>query len=386
MALSEKIQKQRNDLVEKIVTDIQAGKPFFWDSGHYGKRPRNAVTNKPYKGINVMPIMLTRVEKGYTDSRWLTFNQAKEKGGSIRKGEHGVNIEFWSYKKDAMEKDPKTGKWKPVKEFNPKTGKMENKQVDREFPLVKPYTIFNVEQADGLDLPKEHEITIDEKDRNTHMENMLRNSEAPISYDQMSRNYYNSLTDEIHVMPREEFKTMDNFYATCAHEIAHSTGAEKRLNRETLKNNDGFGGTEYAKEELRAEMASMFLQFEYGISFDKKHYNNHAAYLQSWAKALKDDPNEMFRAASDAEKATEYIKSKMIEKAIEKTKEAVQEIIASPNEIVNAVNQLKTKAIKRNKVVDITSNASQEQTLSPKEKLQAKIAVKKQDKNISMNM
>lgn len=370
MALPEKVQQQRNELVKKIVEDIQNGKPFFWDSGHYGKRPQNAVTQKPYHGINVMPILCATEAFGYKDSRWITYNQAKAKGGHIKKGEHGVKIEYWSYTKDAMQKDPKTGKMKPVMEYNEKTGKMQKKQVKRAVPLVMPATIFNVEQTEGLELPKEQEITINEKDRNKYMENMLQNSEAPIFYDQRDRNFYNSTSDEIHVMSREDFKTMADFYATCAHEIAHSTGAEHRLNRDTLKNNDGFGGTEYAKEELRAEMASMFLELEYGIKLEKKHYENHAAYLQSWAEALKKDPNEMYRAASDADKAVEYIKSRMLEKGMEITKEK------TAAEKVQTIDSLKKKAAARKKTRAVSIP---EPALSPKEKIQAQMAQKNKE-------
>ena len=93
------------------------------------------------------------------------------------------------------------------------------------------------------------------------------------------------------------------FYGTAAHEIAHSTGAEKRMAREGVTNTDGFGGEIYAKEELRAEMASMFLAQEYGITLDENHYESHIAYLQSWAKAVEKDPDELFRAAAEAQKS-----------------------------------------------------------------------------------
>ena len=101
---------------------------------------------------------------------------------------------------------------------------------------------------------------------------MLQHSEAKIYYDQNSSNYYSPSTDEIHVVPRDKFYDINDFYATCAHEIAHSTGAKHRLNRKTLTENDGFGNTMYAKEELRAELTSMFLNQKYNIQFGQKHY------------------------------------------------------------------------------------------------------------------
>jgi len=177
-------------------------------------------------------------------------------------------------------------------------------------PIVKNYVVFNAEQIEGIEL--ETSPKINHKNIIKDMENMLQHSEAKIYYDQDSKNYYSPSNDEIHVVSKERFKTLNNFYATVAHEIAHSTGAKNRLNRKTLIENDGFGNTIYAKEELRAELTSMFLAQKYNINFDKNHYENHVAYLQSWIKAFQDDPNELFRAASEAEKAMQYIETNMI--------------------------------------------------------------------------
>ena len=317
MALPKKIQDQRKDLVDKVVKDIEDGKPFFWDKGHYGKQPRNLLKaikgeDKYYKGINAMQLAVAARVNGFKDSRWATFKQSEMAGGRVKKGAKGTHIEYWQYTQDVMELNPKTGKKEPVYEVNPDTGERKKKQVVLEHPIVKSYVVFNGDQIEGIE--KEQLPVIKQEDKNRNMENMIKNSEAKIFFDELSRNYYSSSKDEIHVIPREKFKTLDNFYATVAHEIAHSTGAEGRLNRETLKNNDGFGNEIYAKEELRAELTSMFLQQRYNVNFDEKHYENHAAYLQSWAKVIKNDPNEIYRAAADAEKAMSYIETRMIQK------------------------------------------------------------------------
>lgn len=304
MALPKKIQDQRKDLVDKVVKDIEDGKPFFWDKGHYGKQPRNLLKaikgeDKYYKGINAMQLAVAARVNGFKDSRWATFKQAEMAGGRVKKGAKGTHIEYWQYTQDVME-------------LNPDTGERKKKQVVLEHPIVKSYVVFNGDQIEGIE--KEQLPVIKQEDKNRNMENMIKNSEAKIFFDELSRNYYSSSKDEIHVIPREKFKNLDNFYATVAHEIAHSTGVEGRLNRETLKNNDGFGNEIYAKEELRAELTSMFLQQRYNVNFDEKHYENHAAYLQSWAKVIKNDPNEIYRAAADAEKAMSYIETRMIQK------------------------------------------------------------------------
>ena len=304
MPLPTYVQEKRKILVEKVIKDIEKGKPFFWDSGHLGKTSGtaiNAVTGNRYRGGNAIRLFVSALEQGYTDNRWLTFDQAKNHGWKVKKGAKGTHIEFWK----AVVQD--------VEEINSTAEKKESETPKMQRPIVRNYVVFNAEQVEGI--PLEASIVPDQEDVNQHMENMLKNSEAKIYCDQLNKNFYHPRSDEIHVMPREKFKSLDQFYATCAHEIAHSTGHEKRLSRSSIMpppHGEKRTEVEYAKEELRAEMASMFIQQQYGIAFDTKHYENHAAYLQSWAKVLKNDSNELYRAAADAEKAVEYIESKMI--------------------------------------------------------------------------
>lgn len=315
MALPEKIQQQRNELVQQVIKDIQSGKPFFWDSGYISKRPRNLLKSlqgkdQYYNGINNIRLILAAKHFGFEDSRWTTFKQAQELGTKIQKGAKGIHIEYWQYAKPIMEINPNTKKKEQVYVIDEETGKKVPAYVKLDYPIVKNYVVFNAEQIEGLE--KEIPLKINHEDTIKSMENMLEHSEAKIYYDQDSRNYYSPSEDEIHVVPRDKFYNIDDFYATVSHEIAHSTGAKHRLNRKTLVENDGFGNITYAKEELRAELTSMFLAQKYNIKFDQRHYENHAAYLQSWVKVLQDDPNELFKAASEAEKAVQYIETNMI--------------------------------------------------------------------------
>lgn len=315
MALPEKIQQQRNELVQQVIKDIQSGKPFFWDSGYISKRPRNLLKSlqgkdQYYNGINNIRLILAAKHFGFEDSRWTTFKQAQELGAKIQKGAKGIHIEYWQYAKPIMEINPNTKKKEQVYVIDEETGKKVPAYVKLDYPIVKNYVVFNASQVEGI--KKEIPLKIYHEDTIKSMEDMIQHSEAKIYYDQDSKNYYSPSNDEIHVVSKERFKTLNNFYATVAHEIAHSTGAKNRLNRKTLIENDGFGNTIYAKEELRAELTSMFLAQKYNINFDKNHYENHVAYLQSWIKALQDDPNELFRAASEAEKAMQYIETNMI--------------------------------------------------------------------------
>ena len=324
MALPEKIQQQRNEMVKQIVEDIKSGKPFFWDSGHFGKYPRNllkALQGKDqfYNGINNLKLTFVANRLGFKDSRWATFKQAQEAGAKIKKGAKGVHIEFWQYAKPIMEVNPETGKKEQVYVIDEETGKKVPAYAELEHPIVKSYVVFNAEQMEGI--APEKITRMSHEETNEAMENMIKNSEAPLIFDQISTNYYEPSSDTIHVIPKEHFKTSDAFYATVSHEIAHSTGSEKRLNRVTLTTPSSFGSEIYAKEELRAELTSMFLAQKYSINFDKSHYENHTAYLQSWAKVLENNPNEIFKAASEAEKAMKYIEEHMIykDKHIENT-------------------------------------------------------------------
>lgn len=315
MALPEKIQQQRNEMVKQIVEDIKVGKPFFWDSGHFDKYPRNllkALQGKDqfYNGINNLKLTFTANRLGFKDSRWATFKQAQEAGAKIKKGAKGVHIEYWQYAKPIMEINPKTGKKEQVYVTDEETGKKVPAYAELEHPIVKSYVVFNAEQMEGIEPEKITKLSHEET--NEAMENMIKNSEAPVIFDQISTNYYEPSSDTIHVIPKEYFKSSDAFYATVSHEIAHSTGSEKRLNRVTLTTPSSFGSEIYAKEELRAELTSMFLAQKYSIDFDKSHYENHTAYLQSWAKVLENNPNEIFKAASEAEKAMRYIEERMI--------------------------------------------------------------------------
>lgn len=382
MALPEKIQQQRNEMVKQIVEDIKSGKPFFWDSGHYGKYPRNLLkalkgTDQFYHGINNLKLTLAAKQFGFSDSRWATFKQAQEIGAKIKKGAKGIPIEFWQYTRPLLEINPETGKKEQVYEINPKTGEKEAVYVNLRQPLVKSYVVFNAEQMEGVKPEIMPKASLEET--NEAMENMIKNSEAPIFYDQKHENYYSITRDEIHVMPREKFKTMDAFYATTAHEIAHSTGSEKRLNRETVKNNDGYGGKNYAKEELRAELTSMFLQQKYNIKFDEKHYENHAAYLQSWAEELENEPNEIFKAATEAEKAMKYIEERIIlkEKYIQHKKTAVIDTAADTTESANEINTVQNVDMNRINTIQNYSIKHQPQTVAQKYLLSAQFILNK---------
>jgi antirestriction protein ArdC len=280
----------RQEITDNIIAALEKGvapwqKP--WQAGAF-EMPMNPTSGKPYRGGNALQLMVAGMRGGFEDPRWITYKQAQENEWQVRKGEKGTPIEFWQFPKnqaDGLEKS---------RDDAPESG--------RDRFIYRVYTVFNASQIEGIPaytprMRQEWEIV-------QGAEAILQNGGARISHDQPDRAFYNRLTDTIHLPPRAAFGSAANYYGTALHETMHWTGAPQRLNRDTLNNSHGFGDIEYAKEELRAELASVFLMAERGIPHNP---DSHAAYLGSWLKSLRDDKHEIFRAARDAHKAADLL-------------------------------------------------------------------------------
>ena len=252
--------------------------------------PHNPTTGKRYRGINILHLM----SQGRTDPRWMTYRQAASLGAQVRKGEKSILIQYWKFNEERIKKD----------EHGQPILNSEGKPVKEQFKLERPKafyaTVFNAEQIDNL--PK-LEITSPDWEPIDRAEQILQASKAVIHHGQNDRAFYRASSDEIHLPHKEQFQRPDQYYATALHELGHWTGHESRLNRDL---GNPFGSEAYAKEELRAEIASMILGGELGIGHDPEQ---HAAYVGSWIKVLEDDPKEIFRAAADAEKIQDYVLS-----------------------------------------------------------------------------
>lgn len=282
----------RQDLTDRIIDALEAGtapwqKP--WDGSAGSFFPVNATTDKAYRGGNALWLM----SQGYEDSRWCTFNQANEHGWKIRKGEKATWVEYW--------------KW-PDKDKVKETGEIDAASPDAKTrPSVFYAKVFNLSQMDNVpDLVRSAPTW----DALALAENALIKSQARIYHDQQNRAFYSPVRDDIHLPPKTSFSDAAKYYATALHELGHWTGHESRLNREM---GGGFGSPEYAKEELRAELASLFLSDRLGIPFD---FEQHASYVGSWVKALKDDKHEIFKAARDAENIVTHVMDLAIEKTV----------------------------------------------------------------------
>lgn len=320
----------RKELTEKIVEELEKGsipweKPWSGANGVFA-RPYNATTEKPYQGGNALHLALVAGANAWDDPRWCTFNQARDNGWQVRKGEKGTLIEYWKFHDEVTLKN---ADGKPI---IGEDGKTKTALVERERPYVMHFYVFNANQIEGVPALNAKKCDWNPEEK---AEDILRKSGASIKCDQNNRAFYSPNSDEIHLPKREQFPSSEKFYATALHELGHWTGHESRLNREVGKHQ--FGSEEYAKEELRAELTSLFLSGETGISQD---LGSHAAYIQSWIKVLKEDKNEIFKAAKDAEKASEY----------------VMEISRQP-EKYTSVNGLE-KTVTENSLVDMIDKAA----------------------------
>ena len=308
MNFKEKIEFERQKIADKVLEQIENNN-LEWAAGWHKLRnaPFNAKTEKRYNGTNLLILHFEGVKKGYEDPRWLTFNQAKDLGAQVKAGEKATTIFHWN------EYDKKTKKAPDWEELNKLPKEEYDKYVQDNISYsVSYHSVFNAEQCNGLEKYVVPTLSAEElAKQNEKIEQVIAASEAPVLYDGENRAFYNHREDKIHLPKIENFKTKNDYYATALHEIAHSTGHESRLNR-NLKGGT-FGDENYAIEELRAEFASLFMQYELDLNFDAKHFENHSAYIQGWSKAIKEDKNVLFAAIKDAGKIATYVRENYAE-------------------------------------------------------------------------
>ena len=280
-------------VAEKLIEHLKQGtapwqKP--WEPGQVGANlPLNPTTGKRYQGINALQLM----SEVRDDQRWMTYKQAAAVDAQVRKGEKGTQIQYWKFSEDQARTD-EAGK--PVLDAD---GAQVKDSVTLERPRVFFATVFNAEQIDGL--PPAAPGSPQAWSAVERAEEILQACGAEIINSAQDRAFYRMATDTIHLPDKSRFPSADNYYATALHELGHWSGHPSRLDRDLAH---PFGSEGYAREELRAEIASMILGDELGIGHDP---GQHAAYVGSWIKALQEDPLEIFRAAADAEKIQSYV-------------------------------------------------------------------------------
>lgn len=282
-------------VTDRIITQLEQG-VVPWKSPYFSKVgfPRNFASNRAYQGINVFLLGSLR----FTSPYFLTFIQAKELGGHVRKGERGsLVVKYGTYTKHEDEAPAQEDESGETRRF------------------LKAYTVFHASQIEGIKFPQPEslpELSITEKTARAR-EIVAAMPNAPAIHEGNAVPCYRPKTDNVHMPERCFFDSEEAYYSTLFHELAHSTGHASRLARKSLLENKGIdsaGDTArkvYAEEELVAEMGASFLNAHAGIMEDE--LSNSAAYLQSWIDALKgkDAKGWIVRAASQAQKAANYI-------------------------------------------------------------------------------
>ena len=274
-----------DSITAKIVAQLESGVlPWQnqWKKRSCNSRPLRSC-GTPYNGINVLQLWMTAMDCGYASPFWMTFNQAKELGGNVKKGEKGTRVVYAS----TFTKEDEAGKEVAV-------------------PFLKTYVVFNADQCEGLPAkfyPETTEEIVNKGERVENADKFFASLGSKVSYGGSRACYIPSL-DAIEMPNFEDFVSPEAFYSVLAHEHIHWTA--KRVDREL--GGKRFGDEGYAMEELVSELGAAFTCADLGINSMAKP--DHAAYIQSWIKVLKNDKRAIFTAASLSSKAVEYLGSR----------------------------------------------------------------------------
>jgi antirestriction protein ArdC len=278
-------------ITNQIVSHLERGmRPWVkpWNAEHAAGRITRPLRHngKPYSGINVLSLWASAMAQNFAAPIWMTFKQSTELDGRIRKGEKGSLVVY----ADSITR----------KETDEESGD----EVEREIPFLKGYTVFNVEQIDGLAAVYYAKAApqLDPVARIEHAEKFFAAVGAAIGHGG-NRAYYSVTNDTIQMPPFVSFRDADSYYATLAHECTHWSGSPSRLNRDF--GGHRFGSEGYAVEELVAELGAAFLCADLEISLEPRE--DHASYIATWLDVLAQDNRAVFTAAAHAQRAAEYI-------------------------------------------------------------------------------
>ncbi len=270
-------------VTDTIIAEIEAGTPPWrkpWTGSATGIALPIRHNGEEYRGINILMLWVMAAKRGHVSSRWMTYKQAQELGGQVRKGETSSTV-------------VKYGTFTRENELG----------IEEELPYARAYRVFNADQIEGL--PEEYYIRPEApRDLGTaedpELEAFFSRTGAEILTSDDPRAYYSPAKDHIHMPPIATFHDAAGYYGTLAHEVIHWTGSEKRLERiKKFANREA-----YAFEELVAEIGACFLGAQIGVA---PEFGQSAAYVEGWLKALKEDKRAIFRAASEAQKAADFV-------------------------------------------------------------------------------
>ncbi len=281
-------------VTDQIIAALEAGTPPWirpWSGGDFDPAPANATTQRPYRGINVLLLNMHSMSRGFERNRWLTFQQALSVGACVRKGEHGAPIVFFKmHEVDAADVEHRPADARKV------------------IPMLRSFTVFNVDQVDGLPaalVPISTPVPV--WDALDTAEQLIDSSGATVRHGG-SRAFYMPSEDVIQMPARSSFGSASDYYGTALHELTHWTGHPDRCYRPLGRRH---GIDAYAFEELIAEMGAAFLTNHCRLPGQLQH----ASYIASWLAALRNDKRLIFAAASQAQRAADYLLPKPTEVA-----------------------------------------------------------------------
>lgn len=277
----------RKEVADRIVAAIEVGVPPWHAGWRQGDLHQNLSNAKPYKGINQLLLAMSQ----RADPRWMTFKQASLAGCRIKKGEHGTRIV------------------KMVEVLRETVTRSDDTEVlgieGKKALVLKAYTVFNAEQLDGVPPMAVAPIKIDKVPAVEAIgQGMVQTTGLTIS-EIGNQPCYLPSSDTVRMPRANQFKSQEDWSSTYLHELAHATGHPDRMNRPQCFAR--FGSELYAKEELRAELASAMLCGQIGLTLGQSHIESHAAYVSSWLDVLRRDKNEIFRAAAEAQRICDYL-------------------------------------------------------------------------------
>ncbi|MBZ9886048.1 ssDNA-binding domain-containing protein [Mesorhizobium sp. CA10] len=280
-------------ITDRIVAELEKGiRPWMqpWQPSNASGRVTRPLRHNglPYNGINVLLLWSEAVARGFSSPMWMTFKQALDLGGGVRKGETGSMVVFAS-------------------RFTRTETDTRGEEIDREIPFLKAYSVFNIAQIDGLPdqfYRRQAEPVRDPIARIGHADQFFANTGALIQHGG-NRAYFAPVTDHIQMPPFQTFRDAASYVATLSHEVTHWTSAPHRVNRDLSRY--AKDRSERAREELIAELGSCFLCADLGIAPELEPRPDHASYLGSWLKVLADDKRAIFSAAAHAQRAVAFL-------------------------------------------------------------------------------
>jgi antirestriction protein ArdC len=284
----------RQQITDDIIKALEAGVPPWRQGWSSGQPAYNASSGQTYKGINQLLLGM----QPHGDPRWLTYKQAEHLGLQVRKGEHGVRI----VKMVEVEK-------RRAKQAMGTDGEVVAEEADKAL-VMRGYTVFNATQIDGMAPLPTRECDVQPAEAVEAIVWGLQDDGMKLNFGHYQPSY-DLRHDLIRIPVAKDFHSLEDFHSVLLHECGHATGAITRLARPHM--HARFGSSEYAKEELRAELASAFMQGLVGLPPGPSMIESHAAYLSSWLEVLRGDKGEIFKAAADAQRICDYLEQRALE-------------------------------------------------------------------------